>query len=227
MKTRTFCLCLVATFVFSCFAVYAQAQEAIRTEEELQKEVDEQWQIAISKNLTNNREKPRVFIRKISSLAEAWDGEIVFSPRFFVPGYLSYAEQRFVVAHEIGHYLLGHVDQFVLVDLDESYRERIVRFECEASVFAAKLIEGDNLNILRVLEVEYRQTKKDKALSILLAPIFVAQDTAFSLWYRSNEFRNPLGKYTRRSWIHGPAYSRVILVLEGRIADCSCKVVAR
>lgn len=220
---------LIIVFVIFGVNVNAQDEKAkIRTEEQLQAVFDDLWQVAVDRGLVRKRSKPNVYIRgrQKSRLAEAFTEAIIFYPLFFSYDYHAellvqdYEAQRFVVGHEIGHRLLGHVDLLILVFWNESWRETRIRQECEADVFSAQLVGDDSANILRVWEVRSRRTKKGKIFSLLLSPIFGVRDAASSLKYLSNKFRNPLGKYSRRSWIHGPAHYRAILVLEGERQSC-------
>lgn len=231
MKLRVFCLAVAVVF----FGIETSAQERapIRTSDELQLVLDELWQIAVEKKLTGGREKPAILIThedlRRTPLAIASSDGLEFYDPFFSYDYPAkiavgrHKAQKFIVAHELGHFLLGHVDWPVLVYGGESLRDMQVRRECEVGVFAVELLQEDSFAVLRAWEFARRQTKKRKTSSILLSPVFTAKDIIFSIKHRQNELMNPFGKYTRRSWIHGPADNRAILVLEGKVANCVCK----
>ena len=59
-------------------------------------------------------------------------------PRIFVSRECSPARQRFTVAHELGHILLGHVGEYRLVNREPNPRDNPI--EQEANVFASRLL---------------------------------------------------------------------------------------
>ena len=64
---------------------------------------------------------------------------ILFSnPRIFVSSKCSPERQRFTIAHELGHILLGHVGKYELVNREPSPSDNPI--EHEANVFASRLL---------------------------------------------------------------------------------------
>ena len=59
-------------------------------------------------------------------------------PRIFVSRNCSPERQRFTIAHELGHILLGHVGKYELVNREPSPQDNSV--EHEANVFASRLL---------------------------------------------------------------------------------------
>lgn len=59
-------------------------------------------------------------------------------PRIFVSRQCSPERQRFTVAHELGHILLGHVGEYELVNREPDPRDNPI--EQEANVFASRLL---------------------------------------------------------------------------------------
>lgn len=241
MRLRIFCLAAILIL----FGMSANAQERkageeepvawapICTQKELRDAFDVFWQVAESKNLVAGRPKPKIVfgIGRGMARAETRSDSIVFSASFFDIGcrdlfsFVNADAQRFIIAHEIGHYLLGHLDRGRSSHrrVHESLRDYRVRVECEADVFAAEFIgKGKALVLLLGQEFATRQTRKRKTLSLLLLPFFGPRDAIFSVAYRANLFRNPLGKYGRSFWIHGPAGYRALDVLGGRVKSCGC-----
>ncbi len=95
--------------------------------------------------------------------------------------------QRFTIAHELGHILLGHVGQYKLVNREPSKNDNPI--EQEANVFASRLLApacvlwGCNAktaeDIMKLCDIsrtaaEYRQQRMDKLLArnkFLLHPL--------------------------------------------------------
>ncbi|MEK9180299.1 MAG: hypothetical protein AAB897_02710 [Patescibacteria group bacterium] len=194
----------------------------MRTEEELKATFEELWQVAVDKDLVEEKLKPNISLkpgREEGVFAEKMDdGQIFFYPLFFIA---PYDFQRFIVGHEIGHHLLGHTTLLIPLrsvnDLAKAFEIKI-EGECEANVFAVRLIGNDAESLLRELEVRFEQTGKEKALSFLFAPISSVKDAVFSLKHRRNDFRNPLKRY--RSRMNVPDYHRAVLVLDGKLKSC-------
>lgn len=59
-------------------------------------------------------------------------------PRIFVSQECSPERQRFTIAHELGHILLGHVGRYQLVNREPSPSDNPI--ESEANVFASRLL---------------------------------------------------------------------------------------
>ncbi|HEY4484690.1 MAG TPA: hypothetical protein VI978_03145 [Candidatus Paceibacterota bacterium] len=215
---------LVFTFIFFCWPnTEIKAGTSQEQDFSISELLDDLWATAASKGLASRSIKPKLFSaflpKNIYGMAEpgkiSLDVGIIFRPTEI---------QKFVVAHEMGHILdnpwtrrndrQGH---------KLSYRELRIREECRATILAAELI--DDRLVVSVLEQQEKATrhKRKKVFSLLLAPVFLTIDTVNSLRFLNNEFSNPFSKYKRAAKIHGPMFERTLLVLNGKLQDCSCK----
>lgn len=236
MKKYFVCLCLAIVFIFSDGEVYTKTRKPVTfTKEQLMTTFEELWQTAVDNGLVKEKPRPEIVScehQPSENLAETWLKYITFYAGFFE--YSSYEgrgmsidphkSMRFVVAHELGHYLLGHAEPILTQPSgSENWRESLeslVREECEANVFANRLIMGGAEDVLRDFDAAFRRTKKERVFALLLSPVSGIKDIVLSLKNRKNEVVNPLGKYSHYSRIHGPASQRAILVSEGKRQSC-------
>lgn len=80
-------------------------------------------------------------VQYYSSTVDGDDGycTILFGrPRIFVRKECSPERQRFTIAHELGHILLGHVGQYNLVNREPNAKDNPI--EQEANVFASRIL---------------------------------------------------------------------------------------
>ncbi|MEK9180442.1 MAG: hypothetical protein AAB897_03450 [Patescibacteria group bacterium] len=229
MKLR---VCLLAIVFCLTVSVCGAEEPQIKTEERFRATFEELWQDGIDKKLVNEEKKPKVFIMNLGKrvAAAAYSNAIVFDRTvvFDDPD-----TQIVIVAHEIGHLILGHTttsffwrqdDEVILLSEDKQTQANSkspVYTECEADIFAADLISSERvLRILRRAEALSRQTKKEKILSLFLSPLIGAVDVFRMLRYQKSDFFSPLSKYRRLHRIHGLAHEKAILVLEGKRQSC-------
>lgn len=107
------------------------------------------WEILINEGVTALPVKTGELCRSLGIKVVAHDGEIGAcgdgqstllngKPIIAVNVCTSFERQRFTVAHEIGHILLGHVGEFGLVNREPSPNDNPV--EQEANIFASRLL---------------------------------------------------------------------------------------
>lgn len=177
MKLRVFCLVAI-TLLFSTVAS-AQVADAntvvdgaalkegmAMTRAQLGKEFSELWQKSIGSGLTYAKKKPKVRIEKrnmFGFFAVTEGGTIKLYPTFFDFDYQKelnispYAAQTFLIAHELGHWLLPMPEPPITYPpglLPLSQEDRI-RGECDADVFAVRLVGDQARDVLRALEAYY------------------------------------------------------------------------
>ena len=105
------------------------------------------WQILLNEGVT---ELPVDIVKLCHSMGirvqyytpdDGNDGKctiILGRPRIFVSANSSVERQRFTIAHELGHILLGHVGKYELVNREPSSKDNPI--EQEANVFASRLL---------------------------------------------------------------------------------------
>ena len=108
---------------------------------------DMAWKILLQENVTELPVKISQLCRQMGIEVyqyEPTDGNdgyctiIGGTPRIFVSSRCSRQRQRFSCAHELGHILLGHVDEYELVNREPSPNDNPV--EQAANVFASRLL---------------------------------------------------------------------------------------
>ncbi|MBQ7046255.1 MAG: ImmA/IrrE family metallo-endopeptidase [Oscillospiraceae bacterium] len=114
---------------------------------EYQKSRDLSWQILINENVT---ELPVKVVKLCHDLGisvyyytpdDDNDGKCMIIdgvPYIFVSRLVSAERQRFTVAHELGHILLGHVGKYKLVNREPAPNDDPI--EQEANIFASRLL---------------------------------------------------------------------------------------
>ena len=105
------------------------------------------WEILIRENVTElpvrivplcRRMGIRVLIHEDLTRGEGYSTIINGEPYIFVYRHSYRPRQRFTVAHELGHILLGHVGKYELVNREPSSNDNPI--EQAANVFAARIL---------------------------------------------------------------------------------------
>lgn len=108
---------------------------------------DMAWKILIQEQVTTMPVKISRVCRQMGIEVAYYDGDstgdgccatINGSPIIMVKKDCHHARQRFTVAHELGHILLGHVGKYDLVNREPSPTDNPI--EHEANVFASRLL---------------------------------------------------------------------------------------
>ena len=105
------------------------------------------WQILLNENVTELPVDIVGLCRRMGIRVQHYtptDGNDGYStiflgmPRIFVSRECSPERQRFTIAHELGHILLGHVGEHTLVNREQSAKDNPI--EQEANVFASRIL---------------------------------------------------------------------------------------
>lgn len=105
------------------------------------------WQILLQENVTELPVNIVELCRKMGIQVSYYDGKtgsdgyssiFLGRPRIFVSRNCSPERQRFTVAHELGHILLGHVGKYELVNREPSGNDNPT--ERDANVFASRIL---------------------------------------------------------------------------------------
>lgn len=112
-----------------------------------QKSRDLAWEILLQENVTELPVNVIKLCKQLGIRVQSYvpqddnDGISVIirgEPRIFVSEKCSKERQRFTIAHELGHILLGHVGEYELVNRDPDPKDNPI--EQAANVFASRLL---------------------------------------------------------------------------------------
>jgi len=233
---------LVLSLVFAHAAYAKGGQGGQKWTEESKRELgllfDQVWQVAEQKGLVVGElqvrslaeEKPKILTKESEGLCKNFSafvwagfrgGRITFCEKFLEG---TSDKKRVIIAHELGHWQLGHHLGYFQY-LGESIRDIRIRMECSASVFAAQVV-GDDIAIASLtdsLENKLRKTTKKKVFELLTSPVVLPYQAATSLIKWKNVITNPLGQYQNRYVIHAIAFGRAVLVIQGKLPGCDGK----
>lgn len=103
------------------------------------------WQVLLNERVTELPVNVVQLCRGMGIRVKLFDGDgdgystILFGrPRIFVSRNCSPERQRFTIAHELGHILMGHVGKHMLVNREPSSKDNPI--EQAANVFASRLL---------------------------------------------------------------------------------------
>lgn len=101
----------------------------------------------------------------------------------------SISRQRFTIAHELGHYILGHSNQFRVVNKNDIYDYHQQKEEVEANYFASYLLIPDKDLISRLSVIKFFRV--DELRISYLAKVFMVSADAMRIRLKTFFEENP------------------------------------